>query len=75
MKKYATAYVSFFDNAAIAGVVEAENKRDAMLKALLIQHPDGDAKEWIENMKKLSEEEFQSEISQGEMSVDAIEIQ
>ena len=41
MKRYATAYISFFDNALHMHIVEAENKLDAIRKVLALNN-DGD---------------------------------
>jgi len=41
MKRYAAAYISFFDNALHMHIVEAENKLDAIRKVLALNN-DGD---------------------------------
>ena len=74
MKKFATAYVSLFENNAIAQVFEAENKIEAMKMAILSNQKDEFTKEWIDGLTDLTEEQFKDEVLQGEQSVDAIEI-
>jgi hypothetical protein len=75
MKKFATAYVSLFENNAIAQVFEAENKIEAMKMAILSNQKDEFTKEWIDGLAPdLTESQFKDEVLQGEQSVDAIEI-
>lgn len=74
MKKYATAYVSLFENNAIANVIEAENELEAMKKAILLNQKDEYTKEWIEGLGEMTIEEFKDAVLQGEQSVDAVEI-
>lgn len=74
MKKYATAYVSLFENNAIAQVFEADNEVEAMKMAILSNQKDEYTKEWLEGLVNLTVEQFKDEVLQGEQSVDAIEI-
>lgn len=74
MKKYATAYVSLFENNAVANIVEADSLLEAMKKAILLNQKDEYTREWIEGLGEMEIEDFKDAVLQGEQSVDAVEI-
>lgn len=75
MKKFAVSYFSYFEGKSIVKIITAENKVMAMSLAI-IEINDGDKhiKEWIQSINNRSEEEFKTEIFQGEILCDVIEI-
>jgi hypothetical protein len=53
MKKYAVAYVNFFDNDLEINIIEAENERDAIVKGCKYAADYDDLPEGIDGIQEL----------------------
>lgn len=74
MKKFAVAYISFFENDVIIDFVEAEDWKSAIFKhKKFTEVEDPNMQEWIDNMPN-DLEELKTEFFNGEIGVDVKEI-
>lgn len=73
MKKYAVAYINFFDNDLKMSIQEAENEVDACKKHLLNNNVSDEKNSWVYNLPD-NLEELQYEMFNMDSQINAIEI-